>query len=159
MRGMIVVGAAVVALLMAAPVAASETVRWTDTHHISGTFSCGVVEDTTAVIDGTAYFASDGTWLKDVIRFTYDASYTDPTSGRTISFKTRQTLMASPATLTWRGQGLFIRAPGEGAVLLDVGRLVIDPSDGSTVFSSANALRFDDPSVPARLDAAVCSMF
>jgi hypothetical protein len=158
-RMMIVSAAAIAAVLMAAPVAASDTVRWTDTHNISGTFSCGVVESTMAAIDGTAFFASDGSWLKDVIRFSYDASYTDPASGRTISFKTRQTIMASPETIALRGQGLFVRVPVEGAVLLDVGRLVFDPSDGSTMFVSAKALRFDDPSVPARLDAAICGMF
>jgi hypothetical protein len=147
------------ALAMAGPAAANETVRWTDSQDIANTYSCGVVEDSVATIQGTAYFAADGSWIKDILRFTYDASFTDPASGHTVAFKTRQVVEATPETVTFRAQGLFVRAPGQGAVLLDVGRLVIDPADGSTVFASANALGFDDPSVPARMDAAICSLF
>lgn len=147
------------ALLIAAPASANDTVRWTDSHEISGTYSCGVIEATTATIEGTAYFGADGGWIKDIIRFSYDASYTDPATGRTVSFGTRQIVEGSPETLAFRGQGVFVRAPGTGAVLLDVGRLVIDPSDGSTVFRSANVLGGEDPSVPAAIDAAICSLF
>jgi hypothetical protein len=146
-------------LLAAAPVAANTAIRWTDTHDIDGTFTCGVVEDSTAYISGTAYFAADGTWIKDIIQFRYDASYADPSTGRVIAFKNRQVVEASPETLAFIGQGTFVRAPGAGAVLLDVGRLVIDPSDGSTVFASASVLTFEDPSVPDQVDAAVCSLF
>jgi hypothetical protein len=46
-----------------------------------------------------------------------------------------------------------------GAVLLDVGKLTIDPSDGSTIFRSAKSLAFDDPTVFDRYDAAICSLF
>jgi hypothetical protein len=145
--------------ISATAVAANESVRWTDTHEIDATYSCGVVEDTTATIEGTAFFDADGGWIKDVIRFSYDASYTDPVSGRTVSFQTRQIVEGSPETLTFRGQGVFVRAPGTGAVLLDVGRLVIDPSDGSAVFRSAKVLSFEDPSVAAAIDAAICSLF
>jgi hypothetical protein len=160
MRRLSFVPIALLAILaMAGPAAALETVRWTDSEDIAGTYSCGVVEDTIATIQGTAYFAPDGTWIKDILRFTYDASFTDPASGQTVAFKTRQVVEASPEAVTLRAQGLFVRAPGKGAVLLDVGRLVIDPADGSTIFASANSLAFDDPSVPARMDAAICSLF
>jgi hypothetical protein len=160
MRSMAWVPASIIAaLFIAAPAAANETARWTDIHEISGSFSCGVVEETTATVEGTAYFDADGDWLKDIIRFTYDATYTDPATGKTISFSTRQIAGSTPGALTFSGQGVFVRAPGSGAVLVDVGRLVIDPSDGSTTFRSAMVLGLDDPSVPAAIDAAICSLF
>ena len=150
---------ALAVLALAGPAAANESVRWTDTHEIGNTFSCGVVEDTTAVIEGTAFFAADGTWLKDIIRFAYHASYTDPGTGETVAYRTRQVVEADPDDVVFRGQGIFVRVAGEGAVLLDVGRLVINPADGSTVFKSANALALDDPTVFDRYDAAICSLF
>jgi hypothetical protein len=159
MRRIAITAGMLCALAIAAPVAANETVRWVDSHEIGGVFTCGVVEDTTATIEGAAYFDPDGGWIKDILRFRYAASYKDPSSGATIELTSRQVVAASPETLTFRGQGLFVRAPGAGAVLLDVGRLVIDPSDGSTVFVSANALTFDDPTVAGRYDAAICSLF
>lgn len=155
----VIAASALVGLALAAPVAANETVRWTDTHDIDNVFTCGVVEDTLATIEGTAYFAADGTWLKDIIRFSYAATYTDPATGTTITYRTRQIVEGNPDNLAFRGQGLFVRAAGEGAVLLDVGRLVMDPSDGSTVFKSAKTLAFDDPTVFDRYDAAICGLF
>jgi hypothetical protein len=158
-RYLVIVGLVAGALFSAAPVAANETVRWTDTHDIDMTYSCGVIEDTTATIDGTAYFAADGTWLKDIIRFSYAASYTDPLSLRTVEFRTTQVVIADPGTIELLGQGVFIRVPVQGVVLLDVGRLAFDPSDGSTVFETASVLSFEDPTVPGRIDSAVCSLF
>ena len=160
MRKITILAASMVALLLfAGRVAASSTVRWTDSHDIGNSFSCGVVEDTTAWIDGTAYFAADGTWLKDVLRFSYFASYSDPATGRTIESRTRQTVLADPEALTFVGQGLFVRAPGAGAVMLDVGRLTVDRTDGSTTFKSANAVAIDDPTAFDRYDTAICGLF
>lgn len=160
MRRKITLGAAaaVMALALATPVAANEAVRWTDSHDISNVFTCGVVEDTVATIEGTAYFDAEGNWVKDILRFSYQASYTDPATDETISYTTRQVVVADPATITLLGQGAFVRAQG-GARLLDVGRLTIDPSDGSTVFKSARALALDDPTVFDRYDQAICSLF
>jgi hypothetical protein len=155
----IIAATALVGLALAAPAAANETFRWTDTRDIDTVFSCGVVEDTVATIDGTAYFAADGTWLKDIIRFSYAASYTDPATGVTISYRTRQVVEANPENIVLRAQGTFVRAGGAGAVSLDVGRLVIDPADGSTIFKSAKAIAFDDPTVIDRYDEAICSLF
>ena len=151
--------AMLVALTVAAPVAANEAIRWTDGHDITNVFSCGVVEDTTATIEGTAYFDAEGTWLKDILRFSYEAVYTDPASGETIAFATRQVVTANPDNLSFIGQGLFVRAGGSGALLLDVGRLTVDMADGSTLFASAKALALDDPTVFERYDEAICSLF
>ena len=158
-RSIMIAAAALAALALAAPVAANEAVRWTDTHDIDNVFTCGVVEDTLASIDGTAYFSADGTWLKDIVRFSVAVKYTDPATGETIAYRTHQILDANPDNLEFRAQGGFVRAAGAGAVLLDVGRLVMDPADGSTIFQSAKTLAFDDPTVAERYDAAVCSLF
>ena len=146
------------ALLVAAPAAANETVRWTETDHIDGSFACGVVESTDVRLDGITYFDGDGSWIRDIIRFTYAASFTDLATGETISYPTRQIVEVTPETASLNGQGGFIRVPVAGAVLLDVGRLVVDTSDGSTLFASAQSLPFD-PSTSAAYEAAVCSLF
>jgi hypothetical protein len=160
MRRTAVIGATALAtLILAAPVAANETVRWTDSHDITNTFSCDVIEETTATIEGTAFFDASGNWLKDVLRFSFDASFTDPATGKTITFTTRQVVLSDPGSRSFIGQGVFVRVPGLGAVLLDVGKLTIDPSDGSTIFRSAKSLAFDDPTVFDRYDAAICSLF
>ena len=158
-RSLVIAASALAALALAAPAAANETERWTDVQVIGNSFTCGVVEDTTVVLEGTTFFAADGTWLKDTIRFSYEATYTDPATGKEVSYRTRQVVEVNPDNIVFRGQGLFVRAPGEGAVLLDVGRLVMDPADGSTVFKSTKALAFDDPTVFDRYDAAICSLF
>ncbi|HET7726463.1 MAG TPA: hypothetical protein VFK54_03975 [Candidatus Limnocylindrales bacterium] len=158
-RSMVIAASALAVLALAAPAAANETDRWTDTHDIENVFTCGVVEDTVATIDGTAYFAADGSWLKDIIRFSYEATFTDPVTGETASYRTRQIVEGNPDNLVFRGQGLFVRDRGNGAVLLDVGVLVMDPGDGSTVFQSASTLAFDDPTVFDRYDEAICSLF
>lgn len=150
--------AMLLALTVAAPVAANETIRWTDSHEIANVFTCGVVEDTTAAIEGAAYFDAEGNWLKDVLRFSYDSSFTDSATGETITYTNRQVVTANPETISLMGQGIFVRAPG-GAVLLDVGRLVIDPADGSTVFKSARSLAGDFPTIFALYEAAICSLF
>ena len=149
---------ALAALALAGPVSANEAFRWTDTHEIDNVFSCGVVEDTTASIDGTAYFDADGNWVMDILRFSYAASYTDPATGATVSYRTRQVVTADPSDISLMGQGAFVRAQG-GARLLDVGKLTVNPADGSTIFRSAKALALDDPSVFDRYDAAICSLF
>jgi hypothetical protein len=159
MRRIAMVAGMLGALAIAGPVAANDTVRWVDSHGIDAVFTCGVVEDSTATIEGTAYFDAEGAWIKDIMRFTYDASYTDPNTGTTIEYTTRQVVVATPDHLTFLGQGAFVRAAGSGAVLLDVGRLTVDPADGSTVFRSAQALGLDDPSVAERYDEAICGLF
>jgi hypothetical protein len=146
-------------LLWATPVAANQTERWTDVHVIDHDYPCGVVEHTIANIDGTAYFDAAGTWLRDIIRFTVHASFTDPASGRTIDYSSRQVLEATPETGTYRGQGFFVRVPRVGVLLLDNGRMSFRLADGTTLFASAHVLTFDDPTVQARIDAAVCAMF
>jgi len=149
---------AALGLAVAGPVSANDTERWTDTYPVSNTFACGVVEDTTVTLDGTAYFDGDGAWLRDVLRFTYQASYTEIATGTTISYLTRQVVIVSPNDVSLMAQGAFVRAQG-GARLLDVGRLVVDPADGSTIFKSAQSLAIDDPTVFERYEAAICSLF
>ncbi len=152
--------ALVAALAMAVPAAAASHVeRWTDTETINNTYTCGAVEATTLTIDGTAFFAADGSWRKDVLQFSYDASYSDPATGETVTLDIHQTVIATPESVALNGQGTFIRAPIDGPLLLDVGRIVVDPADGSVTFASANVLRFDDPNGAALVDAAVCGLF
>ena len=147
------------ALLVAAPAAANTTDRFTFDDVLVDEYSCGVVITTWVHAVGTAHLAADGTWLGTTIRFEYTGEASDPASGATIALTGRQIIKEAPGNATLIGQGIFIRVAGQGVVLLDVGRLVFDPSDGSTLFASAQVLPFEDPEVSARIDAAACSLF
>jgi len=141
------------------PVAANTRDTFTIADVAQRVYSCGVVETTTITGRGIASFDTDGTWISTLIQFTFDGTFTDPSTGRTIHQTSRQVLSEKGGIVALRGQGLFLRLPGEGVVLLDVGRLVVDVNDGSTQFATPKALRIDDPDAGATADAAVCGMF
>jgi hypothetical protein len=147
------------ALGLAAPVAASTQQQFSFDNVISNVYSCGVIETTLVHADGVDTFGSAGEWLSTSIHFRYDGTLTDPATGRTIAQKGRQNLTIRDGIVASRGQGVFLRLAGEGVVLHDVGRLVFDPGDGSTISASAKVLPFDDPELLERTDAAVCGMF
>jgi hypothetical protein len=126
---------------------------------VQDTFSCGAVATIHILGRGTASFAGDGTWLGTTIHITYQGQITDPATGRTISGTTHQIVAERDGTVTMRGQGFFVRAPGFGVVVYDVGRLVFDPSTGSTISATPKVIPFDDPDSAATVDAAVCSLF
>jgi hypothetical protein len=149
----------ILAAAIAVPVAANSTDRFSFDDVIHREYSCGVLETTQVYGDGTAYFGTDGAWLSTAIRFRYDGLFTDPATGTTIGAKGRQILTEQAGSIALRGQGTFIRVPGQGVVNLDVGRLVFDLADGTTTFASAKVIRFDDPDASARVDGAVCSLF
>ena len=149
----------ILAVAVAVPVAANSTDRFSFDDVIHREYSCGVLETTQVYGDGTAYFGADGTWLSTSIRFRYDGLFADPATGTTINAKGRQILTEQAGTIVLRGQGMFIRVPGQGVVSHDVGRLVFELPDGTTTFASAKVIPFDDADAPARVDAAVCSLF
>lgn len=154
-------GAAALALAVsiAGPASANTRDRFTIDDVIENTYSCGVVETTHVLGRGTASFDADGNWLGTTIHFTYDGTFTDPATGRSIPERSSQTVTENDGLIATRGQGIFLRVAGEGVVLHDVGRLVFDPSDGSTVSATPKVIPFDDPDIGAKIDAAVCSMF
>ena len=150
----------VLALAVAAPVSANSSERFSWQEEIVDTSSCGVVLTTTILADVTVHLAGDGSWRSTAIRLRYDGVAVDTTTGASMDLTARQNLTEVPGgPITTRGQGIFLRVPGTGVVLHDVGRLVFDPSDGATLFRSAKVIPFDDPTAGARIDAAVCSLF
>ncbi len=151
-------GAVALSLALAAPAAANTRDDFTFHEVITDDFGCAVL--TTHVYgEGVAHFANDGTFLFAISQVRYVGLAVDPVSNRQIELSARQVVTERPDAATLSGQGTFIRGAGEGVALLDVGRLVIDPSDGSTIRASARVIRFDDPTAHARLEAAVCSLF
>jgi hypothetical protein len=157
------VRASLAALVLAGAVTATAfagtTDRFEDAFVITKTYSCGVVETTNVSLVGTAYFAEDGTWIRSLVRFEFDGMLLDPTTGEQIDLKGRQLLAEAPGQFALAGQGTFIRVPGSGVVAHDVGRLIVNLPDGSTIFSSAKVIEFDDPDAGAMVDAAVCALF
>ena len=147
------------AVAVAAPASANTVERFSAVDVIEDTYSCGVVLTTDVDADLTVHFASDGTWLGTEIRISYSGRAVDPSTGQVIELASRQILSERADRITVRGQGIFIRLAGRGVVLHDVGRLVFDPADGSTIAASAKVIPFDDPEAIARIDAAVCSLF
>jgi len=159
MRAPATIAGLFLALLLAAPAAANTTDRFTFDDTLVEAYSCGVVITTAVHGVGTAHLTADGTWLWTTIQLQYAGEAMDPASGETIALTGRQVITEAPGAATLRGQGIFIRVAGRGVVLLDVGRLVFDPSTGSTLSASAQVIAFDDPDAAARIDAAVCSLF
>ncbi len=147
------------ALAIAGPATANSLDRFSFEEELVQEFSCGALLTTHVEADGTAHLAPDGRWIFTNIRFAYTGLVADPSTGRTFDLKGRQILGERPGEAVLRGQGTFIRLAGEGVVLNDVGRLLFDPGDGSTIAASAHVIRFDDPAGADRIDAAVCSLF
>ena len=144
---------------LAGPVAANTQERFQFNDVVEREYSCGVLETTQIAGRGTASFAGDGSWIGTSIHLTYDGTFTDPVTGRVVRQKGHQNVTEADGLVTMSGQGFFLRLAGEGVVLHDVGRLVFDPSDGSTQFATPTVLRIDDPGIDAKSDAAVCGMF
>lgn len=147
------------AIAIAAPTSANTIERFSFDDVIEDTYSCGAVLTTHLHGDVIVHLATDGTWLGTSIRFRYDGLAVDPATGAAVELAGRQILAEGRDAIALRGQGSFIRIGGSGVVLLDVGRLVFDPADGSTLSASAQVIAFDDPDAVARIDAAVCSLF
>jgi len=147
------------AVAIAAPASANTAERFSFDDVIEDVYSCGAILTTQVHGDVMGHLATDGTWLGSSIRLRYDGLAVDPASGDAVELAGRQIVAEGPDTLALRGQGLFIRLAGSGVVLLDVGRLVIDPADGSTLSASAHFIAFDDPDAVARIDTAICSLF
>lgn len=147
------------ALAVAAPVTANTQDRFTFEDGLAQTYTCGVTLATTVHGDGTARFDANRSWIGTTVRLRYAGIAVDPATGATVELIGRQVIHEAPDQAAAVGQGIFIRLAGEGVVLLDVGRLVFDTSDGSTLFASAQVIAFDDPTIVARVDAAVCSLF
>lgn len=159
MRSLVAGSAAVVlALAMAVPAAAATQDRFTVDDVIQNEYSCGVVEVTKVHGDGMRLWDGD-TLLSISIHFQYDGVFTDPSTGRTITARSHQNVTNRDMIITTRGQGIFLRVGGQGVVFHDVGRLVFDPWDGTTLSATPKVLPFDDPTAGDRIDAAVCSMF
>lgn len=147
------------AVAIAVPASANTAERFSFDDVIEDAYSCGVVLTTQVHGDVIVHLATDGTWLGSSIRFRYEGLAVDPATGDAVELAGRQIVAEGTDWIAQRGQGLFIRLAGSGVVLLDVGRLVIDPADDSTLSASAHVIAFDDPDAVARIDGAVCSLF
>ena len=160
MRRSFISAAIAMALILAtvAPALAGGTrsVRfgWSDQYTVA--HPCGVVEDTSVTVRGTAFFDDSGAWTRDLVVFAYDGVYTGPSGS--LENKTRQTAEFTPETGTLRAQGVFIHGGHVGALVYDVGRLVFDGSDGSTLFATPKVIRVDDPAAFQALDEALCDL-
>jgi hypothetical protein len=150
--------AAVVMLAAALPALAGgeRSVRfsWSDSYSVP--HDCGIAEAATVEVRGTAHFDGSGTWIKDIVGFKYEATYSGP--GGSFSNTTNQVGTFTPATGSLRAQGTFIHGGHIGTVVYDVGRLVFDMADGSTLFATPKVIRLDDPDALAQVDQALCDL-
>jgi hypothetical protein len=127
---------------------------WSDSYSVP--HDCGIVEAATVEVRGTAHFDGAGAWIKDIVSFKYRATYSGP--GGSFSNKTNQVGTFTPASGSLRAQGAFIHGGHIGTVVHDVGRLVFDMADGSTLFATPKVIPFDDPDGLARVDQALCDL-
>jgi hypothetical protein len=158
-RSLIVLTGLLVALALAGPASANTAERFSFNDVIVDAASCGVVLTTQVSGDVTAHLASDGSWLFSQIKVRYAGTAVAPATGMTIQLPARQNIIDRGEVIATSGQGIFIRLPGRGVLLLDVGHLVFDPGNGSTITASAHVIAFDDPTSAARVDEAICSLF
>ena len=143
------------ALVPAAAAASSTSFAWEDAYDVD--HSCAIVEHVTLSVEGRAYFDNDGTWLRDLVHFHYGVTYENTETGESLVTRTTQSAQITPDTVTLRAQGYFIRGgAGLGLVHQDVGRLVFDVTDGSTMFATPGVVRVDDPAGADAVDAALC---
>jgi hypothetical protein len=160
MRRSIIQAALAVALTLAAaaPVSAggerSVHFRWSDAYTVA--HDCGIVEAVSVDVRGTAFFDASGTWLRDIIGLKFQGTYSGP--GGSLTNRTNQVATFTPDLGALRGQGVFIHGGHIGVVVYDVGRLVFDTSDGSTLFATPKVIPFDDPDALAAVDAALCNL-
>ena len=160
MRRSIISAAIAMAFILAsvAPALAGGTrsVRFSGSDHYTVAHPCGVVEDTSVTVHGTAFFDASGAWIRDLVVFAYDGVYTGPSGS--LANTTHQTAEFTPETGTLRGQGTFIHGGHVGALVYDVGRLVFDKSDGSTLFATPKVIPLGDPAAMQALDEALCDL-
>ncbi len=156
MRIRIVGGLAAAALVLTAvvPAAAATPDRFAYTETSTIPHECGIVEHLHADARGTAYFASDGTWLRDIIQFRFDSVFESTITGRTLTSTGHQVAEITPDGVTLTGQGIFLRGRG-GVLVFDVGRLVASWSDGTT-FVTPKSIPFEPGPETAALEAALC---
>ena len=115
----------------------------------------GIVEAATVEVRGTAHFDGTGAWIKDTVRFQYRPTYSGP--GGSFSNKTNQVGTFTPASGSLRAQGTFFHGGHIGTVVYDVGRLVFDMADGSTLFATPKVIPLD-PVALAPVDQALCDL-
>ena len=109
-----------------------------------------LISQTRAVV-GRRIYDIDGNLLKRHFREDFTGSFTNPTSGQTVSWVSHATVihtLASPgdiATGQTTSSGLSIRISGSAGdtVLVDAGRLLIDEASGE-IIASAGPHHFDD---------------
>jgi hypothetical protein len=159
MHRLSILAALLVSLAVVSPAAANTAERFLFSEVTVDTASCGVVLTTHVSGDVTAHLANDGSWLFSQVKLRYSGVAEDPSTGRTIELPARQNVVDRGDVIAMNGQGIFIRLPGRGVLLLDVGHLVFDPSDGSTITASAHVIPFDDPAAVTKVDEAICSLF
>lgn len=143
------------ALVPAVAAASSTSFSWDDGFDVD--HACSIVEHVTVEAKGRAYFDNDGNWLRDIVRYTYGVVYENTESGETLVTRTTQVAEYTPDTGTLRAQGYFIRGGAvDGVAFSDVGVLVFDGADGSTLFATPMVLPLDATDGADQIDAALC---
>ena len=159
------IGAALIAALVATAAPASgadrrvQHFRFTSPPTTSVYEPCGAREVVSVSERGTDYFDAAGDLIRTRVHFFYDSVVTGE-SGRSIRLDAHQSLRIDhrSGVITLTGQSANVRAPGEGVLYQDVGRLVVDttvPFPGETLFTSAKAVSFEAFDLE-RLSAAIC---
>jgi hypothetical protein len=145
---------AVALLALPAPAAAVPPVR----SEVEETFElvyepCGLTEVGERRRSYTTFLDHEGTELRTLQQVTFDGVITNPAMGETFRDRGHATVMHLSdfsTGFTLLGTVYNIRLPGEGVLLLDVGRLVGD-AEFNAVFQSAKAISL------LETDAAVCA--
>ena len=98
---------------------------------------CGAVEEVTYTIDSTRYFDQNGNHVRTVAHVKFEGTITVPRTGETVAQRGSQRLEFLPdGTFEFSGVAFNVHVPGQGVILLEAGRLILD-GDGNVVKQSA----------------------
>jgi hypothetical protein len=114
---------------------------------------CGLTEVGERNRSFTTFYDQDGNEVRTLEQVFFEGTVTNPATGETFVDSGHATVMFQTGFVTGFtliGTVYNIRVPGEGLLLLDVGRLVVD-ANFNPVFQSAKALSVTE------VDAAVCA--
>ena len=128
--------------LSASAATATTPERFSGTAHGSGTIDCGTFQDNFVdhgTYRGTTFFDTSGTPIKIVVHWKGISTDVNSVTGFTLhEFNTQLRVFdLRDETFSLSGGLIRMKFPGEGLLLHDTGRAVIDTSKGVFVFLSA----------------------
>ena len=97
---------------------------------------CGAVETVVYTVEGTRFLDQSGTVVRTQLQVGFEGTITVPRTGEVVAESGHQTLVLDgDGGFAFAGVSFSVHVPGQGVILLEAGRLVLD-ADGTVVTQS-----------------------